>query len=409
MITPAEINSIVSQILDSPDFKDAKRYQDLLNYLVKASISGEQIKEITIAHEIFGKNSNFDPGEDPTVRVYISNLRKKLEHYYLTSKDVFSYKVDIPKGHYVVEFIPVKPKTHSDQRGRYQAYFYIPVILVLITIILIQFFYKNPTNVVEKNTVSFNPVWSEFLMPNSLPTLVVLGDYLFLYEKNKSASGGYFVRDARINSEDDYIQLIRKNPDLINQFSILNFTYLRPSATWSYAEVFRVLNNSPNKITLKLASQFKWEDFQSHNVVFIGSFKTLYELNKFFPKLNIKFDAYPPLLNILNEQGDTLESFDPHDLVGGNYQKDYGVIFKEKGPNNNVILFLMGFDEVGVIEASKASADPNFVSKLKERYMFEQSDSSWFFELIIEVEGIHQTGFESKIKFLRMNGVKFEN
>ncbi len=407
MITNAEIDIIVSQIMESPDFKDAKRYQDLLNYLITASRTGEPIKEMTIAHEIFSKNSDFDPGEDPTVRVYISNLRKKLEHYYLTTKDVFSHKIDIPKGHYLVQFIPVEAKTFSDQRSNYKAYIYIPVISVLIIIILFQLFYQNTAEVSDKTADSVNPIWSEFFNPNSLPTMVVLGDYLFLYEKNKSASGGYFVRDARINSEEDYIQLIRKNPDLINQFSILNFTYLRPSATWSYAEVHRILNNSPNKIILKLASQFKWADFQSHNVVFIGSFKTLYELNKFFPKLNIKFNSYPPLLNILNQQGDTLESFDPHDLIGGNYQKDYGVIFKEKGPNNNVILFLMGFDEVGIIEASKASTDPNFVSKLKEKYNFESADSSWFFELIMEVEGIHQTGFESNIKFLRMNGVKF--
>ena len=66
----------------------------------------------------------------------------------------------------------------------------------------------------------------------------------------------------------------------------------------------------------------------------------------------------------------------------------------------------MGFDEVGIIEASKTSTDPNFVSKIKEIYKFEQPDSSWFFELIIETEGIHQTGFESKIKFFRMFGVK---
>ena len=406
MITPIEIDLILSKILESPDFKDARKYQDLLTYLAKASSKGEHIKEITIAHEIFGKNSNFDPSEDPSIRVYISNLRKKLEHYYLTTNDIFPYKIDIPKGHYLVKFTPFQSKINTNRNSKYQAFFYLPVIVVLIIIILIQFFYKKPENISERDFTSINPVWSEFLQRNSLPTMIVLGDYLFLYEKNKSLSGGYFVRDARINSEEDYRQLIRQNPDLINQFSILNFTYLRPSATWSYAEVLKILNDSPNKIILKLASQFKWEDFQSHNVVFIGSFKTLYELNKYFPKLNIKYNAYPPLLNILDENGDTLETFDPHDLVGGNYQKDYGVILKQRGPNDNNILFLMGFDEVGIIEASKTSTDPNFVSKIKERYKIEQPDSSWFFELVIETEGIHQTGFESKIKFFRMYGVK---
>jgi len=406
MITPAEKDLALSQILESPDFKDTKRYQDLLIYLVEESLKGEIIKETTIAFEIFGKDSSFNASEDPSIRVYISNLRKKLEHYYLTTKDVFPYKIDIPKGHYLVKFIPFKPNILANKNGIFQTSFFLLVIALLIIIILFQFFYNKQGNTTQEPAESNNPVWSEFFLSNGLPTMIVLGDYLFLFEKNKSLSGGYFVRDPRINSEEDYRQIIRENPTLINQFSILNFTYLRPSATWGYTEVIQILNNSPNKIILKLASQFKWEDFQTHNVVFIGSFKTLYELSKFFPKLNIKYNSYPPLLNILNEKGDTLETFDPHDLVGGNYQKDYGVILKQKGPNNNVILFLMGFDEVGIIEAAKASTDLNFVSKIREQYNFTQPDSSWFFELIIETEGIHQTGFESKIKFFRMEGVK---
>ena len=125
MINETEIDLILSQILISPDFKDAKKYQDLLSYLVKASSKGEHIKEITIAHEIFGKNSNFDPSEDPSIRVYISNLRKKLEHYYLTTNDIFPYKIDIPKGHYVVKFTPFKLQINENRNSKYQAYLYL--------------------------------------------------------------------------------------------------------------------------------------------------------------------------------------------------------------------------------------------------------------------------------------------
>ena len=132
---------------------------------------------------------------------------------------------------------------------------------------------------------------------------------------------------------------------------------MRPSATWGLSEVLPLLWNSPNKIFLKLASQFKWEDLQTHNVIFIGSFKTLYVLKKLLPSFNLQYNANPPSMSAINDKGDTIQTFNPRDLIGGNYQKDYGLILKPIGPNNNIIMFLIGFDEVGVIEAAKASAD----------------------------------------------------
>jgi len=76
---------ILVRILESPQFKDSKRSQELLQYLVDATLANKSPKEITIAMDFFGKDASFDPKEDPTVRVQINHLRKKLDHYYLTT------------------------------------------------------------------------------------------------------------------------------------------------------------------------------------------------------------------------------------------------------------------------------------------------------------------------------------
>jgi hypothetical protein len=99
---------ILEEILESEDFHQAQKYQDLLRYLVRASINGETVKESTIAVECFSKNTAFDPAMDSSVRAYISNLRKKLEHHYLTKGKDDEIKLTIPKGHYSVEFVPTR-------------------------------------------------------------------------------------------------------------------------------------------------------------------------------------------------------------------------------------------------------------------------------------------------------------
>ncbi|HOV23943.1 MAG TPA: helix-turn-helix domain-containing protein [Candidatus Marinimicrobia bacterium] len=83
-ISKEEKIKILIDIINSSEFQNAQKFQELLRYLVDASISGKIIKESTIAIEFFQKDKSFDPSIDSTVRTSISTLRKKLEHYYLT-------------------------------------------------------------------------------------------------------------------------------------------------------------------------------------------------------------------------------------------------------------------------------------------------------------------------------------
>jgi hypothetical protein len=130
-ITDSEKDKILSQILKSPEFQDSKRYQELLRYLVDKSVKVTSLKETEIAVEYFGKDSKFDPSTDPLIRSYVSNLRKKLEHYYLTTEDDFDFKLDIPKGHYLIKYVDSKKTGEPKEKFNYAAYIY-PVIIVLL-------------------------------------------------------------------------------------------------------------------------------------------------------------------------------------------------------------------------------------------------------------------------------------
>ena len=112
-----------------------------------------------------------------------------------------------------------------------------------------------------------NSLWNDFLNNNSSSTLIVLGDYFFLAQKDKPGDR-IFVRNIKINNKKEYEDSSKKDPELKTKYEPLEFTFLRPSAAAVIPELTKILGTSPDKDSIKLASQLKWEDFSSYNIIY---------------------------------------------------------------------------------------------------------------------------------------------
>jgi hypothetical protein len=400
-ISDSEKSQILSDILDSAEFKDSKRHQDLLKYLVEKSETEGAIKEFEIAVDVFDKDSSFDPNINPLIRSYISNLRKKLEHYYLTTKNQYSYRLEIPKGQYVIKYIHVDKSKKIKGQKKYLNYIYIAIILVLVSLLIYNTL-KSPdnSNGLMATAAAPNPIWKEFLQKNNRSTVIVLGDYFFMAEKN-SGDERIFMRNTKINSDKDFQKFLKEYPTVYNKFEALKFTYLRPSACFGLLNVLRVLGTSSQNVTIKLASQLKWEDFDKHNIVFIGTFKTLNKLDTLVTKTNIRISVEPSSLKIINAKKDTTQSFSVSWLAS-NYQKDYSVLLKIPGSMKNTILLCLGFSEIGVMQAVNLAVDPNFIQQVQNFSKENITHQPLFFEMVSETEGIELTTFRSQIRYFHL-------
>jgi len=395
---------VLDKILKSSEFSEAnKKYQDLLRYLFEASNKGQRLKETTIAIDFFKKGTDFNPGEDPTIRVRISNLRKKLDHYFLTEGKDDHVRLEIPKGHYDLEFIPVRQKQSPRlvKKTMLPYFIFVPLVLILSMIILFQ--WKEKKSIISNYQVlpDNNLIWGDFLKKNEFPTLIVLGDYYFFYERKSSMDRHHFIRDTRINSVRDYENFIRKYPFLAGKYRKGDLTYFRPSAVWNMAELLPILISSPNKIYLKLASELVWDDLKRHNVIFVGSYKALYIFNEFLKRLDFKYQVAPMNLYLTDDKNDTLKTYSTFGTPQGTYRKDFAISAKFHGPGNNIILLNAGFDDAAIIEIIKTISNPSFVHRLEEQFPDEKFNNPFFYELLIEVQGVNQTSFGSEIKFFK--------
>ncbi|MCX6136407.1 MAG: helix-turn-helix domain-containing protein [Ignavibacteriales bacterium] len=398
--TDHEKAAILAQILKSSDFQDSKKHQELLKFLAERPESADPLKETEIALAVFGKDSKFDPSTDSLIRSYISNLRKKLDHYYLTTKDTYSHKLEIPKGHYVIKFSSAVPKEAARRFSKSLPVIRIGswiVLLVLVVVLSFREYSRRTIDVPDATRTAANPLWNEFLQTNGRPTLIVVGDFFFLHERDKN--DGYY-RTVKINSIDDYLEYISKNPEFGKRYAKSNFTFLRPSAPWGLMQILPILQNAPGGISLKLASQFTSDDFKSHNIVFIGSFKTLYLLKTLLSILKIEYAIAPSSFRIQDGITDSLHVFTPERLSAGSLEKDYGVVAKGRGPDGSFVMMLLGFSESGVIQATHAASDPLLLRAIEKKYPSGTAIDPSSLTVVIGAEGITQSLFNADIKYV---------
>ena len=105
-IASAEIQAALKQLLSSTVFAKARRMRRLLQFLVERHMacSAQSFKEALIGIEVFDRDpAQYDPAEDPIVRVQMGRLRQRLACYYAQQGGAASVIFSVPLGSYIPE------------------------------------------------------------------------------------------------------------------------------------------------------------------------------------------------------------------------------------------------------------------------------------------------------------------
>lgn len=96
----------LSKVLESQALHGSESLRAFLRFVVLKALDNQDVslKEYTIATEVFGRHSNYDPRSDSVVRVQASRLRTKLHDYYNTEGKHDKIIIELPKGGYLPTF-----------------------------------------------------------------------------------------------------------------------------------------------------------------------------------------------------------------------------------------------------------------------------------------------------------------
>jgi adenylate cyclase len=101
-----DVREQLDRVLSSAEFVASDRLKSFLRFVVEEALAGhaERLKAYSIALEVFGRDTSFDPQSDPVVRMEAGKLRRRLERYYLGAGRHDPLHIEIPKGAYAATF-----------------------------------------------------------------------------------------------------------------------------------------------------------------------------------------------------------------------------------------------------------------------------------------------------------------
>ena len=103
-----QIADTLARVLASEGFVNAPNLAAFLRYVVEETLAGraDRLKAYTIAVAALDRPDNFDPNDNPLVRVQARRLRAALGRYYETDGVDDPLIIEMPLGSYIPRFIP---------------------------------------------------------------------------------------------------------------------------------------------------------------------------------------------------------------------------------------------------------------------------------------------------------------
>src|SRR5580692_3307696 len=119
-IDAPRVREQLQRLLAHPLFANSKRYPALLAYTVEQTLLGNagELKERSIAVEVFGRAPTYDANADPVVRITAGEVRKRLTQYYYDPSHRSEPVIELPIGSYVPMFRgPERPLVVEPEPG----------------------------------------------------------------------------------------------------------------------------------------------------------------------------------------------------------------------------------------------------------------------------------------------------
>jgi TolB-like protein len=103
---PQEVRAELERLIADPEMKASARRRDFLRFIVEETLAGraEQLKGVTVAQAVFGRDASFDQHAYPVVRIEARRLRRDLDCHYIDAGRDAAVRISVPVGGYVPHF-----------------------------------------------------------------------------------------------------------------------------------------------------------------------------------------------------------------------------------------------------------------------------------------------------------------
>lgn len=416
-LSPEALQDAAEKIINSGALGRSKVYANLLRYLVEAANTNSSPKEIEIAIDVLGRDETFDVAKDSAVRVYIHQLRKKLEHYYERYNPDADFVLTVPKGQYTLEArqrpaevtLDVEgeavaleeeratdsdaPVTKTTRRRGLLALGLAAVALLLAANLI--FLVTGSQD--HAPAAARHHLWQPVL-DDEIPILVVMGDYYIFAELDEAGNVKRMIREFGINSKQDLDNLFAAQPELGWLYYDLNLNYLPEGSAVALNSLLPLLHSAGKTVNVKMMSELTTRDLQTHHVVYVGYISALNRIRDMvFSISGLEIgENYDQLINRSTGEVYTssagLPSHDQRFL-------DFGWFIKLPSTRDTQLIMVAGMRDAGLVHMGKALSDSAYLQALDVALAESANDESEAYEALYRVIGLNRMSFDSELVY----------
>ncbi len=408
VFTPAEIQELVDRIISSGALGRSKIYGNLLQYLLAASVTGKSPKEVEIALDVLGRNADFDVTRDSVVRVYVHQLRKRLDDYYNKHEPHAEHRIVVPKGEYTIAAMSASASVAgADTAVKLRP---LPVIwhyglLILVGLLLMAnlVYMSFSDRSAEANPLlqqlADHLIWSAVL-DDDLPILVVMGDYYIFGELNEDGRITRMIRDFNINSSLDLNSRFMTDQTLTAQYMDLDLNYLPEGSAYALTRIMPILQSTGKRINVTMMSRLNTADMNSHHIIYVGYISALDKLsNLTFASSGLQtgrtFDE------LYNRGTGEIYSSDAGLPSRDQPFRDFGLLSTFPAPGGSQIIVIAGTRDAGLMHIAQTAVDPAQLESIQDSLALPYVPTSASYEALYEVFGLQRTNFDANLVYTR--------
>jgi len=288
-----QYDALIRQVADSESFRAAPTMRALLLYLWEHQ--GEPVSEYAIATEALGRNADFEPKLDSTVRVQIARLRAKLKEFHESAGDDFPLRLSLPLGRHELEWsyrparksiasrLSVVPRPYLWTAGAVTA-------VLLIACIALALEVRSLKASIPASSAPPPRFWQSFLMGAKSTTIVVPSPLYFFWPSHQ-----VYVRDLQISDFPNW-PASPTLKDMAGKWGPpeLAQVYVGAMEMTAGVRLLQYLEKDGQQVRLTESRRFPAESFAAQNTIFLGMPRTAGYLNQMLEKTNFYIAQVSP-------------------------------------------------------------------------------------------------------------------
>jgi hypothetical protein len=420
-----EMADELERILRSRPLQNSESLRALLQYVGGRVIEGHdsQVKEYTIAVEVFGRSKDFNASTDSLVRVQAKRLRDKLKEYYATEGKSDKVLIDLPKGHYTAVFsyvdrqdpplngaaepptqissvpalTPTLPSTATNKRLTAV----LLGVVVALTIVVMVLFNSNRSLRIQAAEAdssqvvpSYGMFWEPFIK-STVPTMLVLSNPPVYKFVNPVDPDVLVKNSVELTPQQSSWLAGTLGEEFLTKQQMKYRLALSPReytgvgeaiGLYQVAELLRSSGKSPMSKQSRTVSA---DDLKRNNVVLLGSVWSNVWSGKLPVKEDFTFTIKAIIENDNPKDGEQREYRPAFNETTGELVKDYALITVRPGvTNESVVMVLAGIKSEGTQAAAEFVTRKEYLDDLNRR--LEQI--SWgggaqkYYQVLLEVD-----------------------